>query len=268
MTPPAAFITGGSSGIGLELAVQLAKREVPIALFARDSDRLSNAVEVIAQMCPAATVRTYPVDVGDRTDCEAAVARAIADLGAPGWAIANAGISVPGRFLDQDIDLHEAHMRINYLGALYFARAVAQPLAETAGHLVFVASGAAFFGIYGYSAYAPSKFAMRGLAEVLRLELAPENVTVTLAYPPDTDTPMLEAENCVKPAVTRAITASGGLWSARDVARLILRRAEQGKFTVAPGFQMKALLMLHSLLGPGLRAWQRGLIRRAGRSDR
>ncbi len=155
-------------------------------------------------------------------------------------------------------------MSVNYMGALYFARATAEAMTE-GGKLVFVSSGAALFGIYGYSAYAPTKFAMRGLAEVLRVELAPRNIAVTLVYTPDTDTPMLAAENRVKPEITKKITESGGLWSAPNVAKAILRGADKGRFAIAPGFQMTALLWLHSLLAPALRLWQGGIVKRTGR---
>ena len=248
-----AFITGGSSGIGLALARQLAARGHPGALFARNADRLAEA----ASSVPGA--RAYPCDVSDRSAVESAVAQAVSDLGTPEWAIANAGIAEPGTFLTQDIASHEAQMQTNYMGALYFAKACAG--AMDAGRLVFVSSGAAFFGIYGYSAYAPSKFALRGLAEVLRVELAPR-ISVTLAYPPDTDTPQLAAEARTKPEVTKKITAGGGLWAPEAVAAAILKRADKGRFAVAPGLQMAALLWLHSLAAPALRAWQAGIARK------
>ncbi|MDF0600028.1 SDR family oxidoreductase [Psychromarinibacter sp. C21-152] len=253
-----AFITGGSSGIGLELARQLAARGHPVAVFARDPGRLRRAVEILPELS------TYECDVGDAPAVEAAVGRAIAELGPPGWAIANAGVAEPGLFLEQPAVTHETHMRVNYMGALHFARACAPAMPDGA-RLVFVSSGAAFFGIYGYGAYAPSKFALRGLAEVLRVELAPRGISVTLAYPPDTETPMLAAEARTKSEATRKITAGGGVWQPADVARLILKRAERGRFAVAPGAQMTALLWLHSLLAPALRRWQAGIVRRSGR---
>lgn len=251
-----AFITGGSSGIGLELARLLASRGHPVALFARDAARLQAAVDVIG---PAAFA--YPCDVSDAEACRAAITRAIADLGAPGHAIANAGITVPGEFLAQPVDLHRQHMDINYMGALHFAHACA-PHMEGGARLIFVCSAAAFFGIYGYSAYAPTKFAMRGLAEVLRVELAPRGISVTIAYPPDTDTPLLAAEAATKPEITRKITESGGKWRASDVAGLILARADRGRFTATPGLQATLLLYLHSLLGSLLRRWQAGIVRK------
>jgi 3-dehydrosphinganine reductase len=248
-----AFITGGSSGIGLALARQLAARGHGIALMARDQGKLYTAMRALKAEFRHIQVTTYACDVGKRAEIERAVAAAVLDHGPPAWAIANAGIAAPGLFRDQPLDSFEDQMRTNYMGALYFAKAASGQM--TQGKLVFVSSGAAFFGIYGYAAYAPTKFAMRGLAEVLRVELAPE-ISVTLAYPPDTDTPQLAAESRTKPAATKAITAGGGMWQPEAVAGLILKRAARGKFIAAPGLQMQALAALHSLLGPALRAWQ------------
>lgn len=252
-----AFITGGSSGIGLSLARELARRGHGLGLIARDQGKLYKAMRLLKSEFRHLQVVTYTADVGDPEDIARAVAAAELDLGPPDWAIANAGIAEPGLFRAQPLDQFEAQLRTNYLGALYFAKAVVPRMSN--GHLVFVASGAAFFGIYGYSAYAPTKFAMRGLAEVLRVELAPE-ITVTLAYPPDTETPQLVHELLHKPAITRQITEGGGLWQPADVAAEIVRRADAGKFSVAPGLQMKALLLLHSILGPALRVWQRRIV--------
>jgi len=258
----AAFITGGSSGIGLALAHQLAAKGCPIAIFARDASKLQDAVRVLKDAHPDVVITAHPMDVTDRQAVDRAVAAAIASHGPPGWAVANAGIAEPGEFLSQDIERHEAQMSTNYMGALYFAKAVTPAMIPTGGKLVFVSSGAAFFGIYGYSAYAPSKFAMRGLAEILRVELKQHGISVTLAYPPDTDTPQLAYELQHKPEITKAVTEGGGLWSAENVAQLIVKRAAKGKFAVAPGMQMAALLVLHSQIAPALRWWQDGLVKR------
>jgi len=257
-----AFITGGSSGIGLDLGRQLADRGHNLALFARNARTLQDAADVLREQY-GVRVETFATDMSVRAACEAAVDDAIRRLGAPFWAIANAGIAEPGLFLDQDLNVHEAHMQVNYMAALYFSRRVAAQM--NGGRLIFMSSGAAFFGIYGYSAYAPSKFAMRALAEVLRLELKPRGILVSLVYPPDTDTPMLEAEKRTKPLATQKITESGGIWLPQDVARLILRRADKGRFTLTPRVQMTLLLWLHSMLAPALRVWQSGIIRKAGR---
>ncbi len=161
---------------------------------------------------------------------------------------------MPGVFLDQDLDLLDAHMRVNYSGTLNLVHAVAPLMREAGGGRIgLISSGAAFFGIYGYSGYAPSKFAVRALGEVLRVELAEWNISVTVCYPPDTETPMLETENLTKPDVTRIVGEGGGLWQAADVARLLLRGMERGRFAVTPGWQMGVLNWLGPVIAPVMR---------------
>ncbi|GGF05840.1 SDR family oxidoreductase [Stappia taiwanensis] len=260
---PVALITGGSSGIGLALAGRLAGLGFDLALVSRRADRLEAARQQLAAMAPEARIGIYPADVADAQAGAAAVQAAIAEMGPPDWAVLNAGIARPGHFLDQPVDDHHDQMATNYFGALNIARVVAPEMAEAGGgRMVFVSSGAAFFGIYGYAAYAPSKFALRGLAEVLRVELAGKGISVTLAYPPDTDTPQLVAENETKPAITQAITAGGGLWSAERVAERIVRGASRGRFLVAPGAQMTMLAYGHSMLAPLLRRYQMRIARK------
>jgi 3-dehydrosphinganine reductase len=119
---------------------------------------------------------------------------------------------------------------------------------------VLVGSGAGIVGVYGYSAYSPTKFALRGLAEVLRAELSPEGIRVSIVYPPDTDTPQLAEENKTKPAETKAITAGAQTWSAEGVARSIVTGMDRGRFAITPGWEMTILHRLHSLINPAL-AW-------------
>ena len=80
--------------------------------------------------------------------------------------------------------------------------------AAGSGQLVLVASAAALIGLYGYSSYAPSKFAVRGLAEALRSELAPEGIGVSVVYPPDTDTPGYREELRHRSALSSRLAAS------------------------------------------------------------
>ena len=262
---PVAFVTGGSSGIGLAVAHKLAAQGYDLALFARGASQLAQAKEAILATNGSCKIAVFSVDVSNRTDLDKAVADAIQRLDVPEIAIASAGVAEPGLFLEQDAALHERHMAVNYFGAHYFVRALASPMAERGhGKIGLIASGAAFFGIYGYSAYAPSKFALRALAEVLRIELALHGISLTLCYPPDTETPQLQEEQRTKPRATRAITEGGGLWQPEDVADKLLRGMQRGAFAVAPGWQMKMLLYLSSLLAPILRWHQRRIVRKVG----
>ncbi len=262
----AAFVTGGSSGIGLAAAFELADKGHDLALFARDAAKLLQVRDTLLEDCPHIRVETFAVDVANRAAVDAAVAEAVLRLGAPEIAIASAGMAQPGKFDAQPLDLHERHMAVNYFGSLYFVQALIGPMAAAGGgHVGLIATGAAFFGIYGYSAYAPSKFALRGLAEILHLELAERDISVTLIYPPDTDTPQLVEEKRTKPLATQKITEGGGLWSPEDIAARLISGMRAGRPVVAPGLQMKLLHALTSLLAPLLRWYQKRIVAKFGR---
>ncbi len=107
-------------------------------------------------------------------------------------------------------------------------------------------------GIYGYSAYGPAKFAVRGLMESLRAELTPRGVHVGVVYPPDVDTPQLAEENRWKPAETRAISGTIKPLSADVVAKAIVRGIERRRFVICPDLSTRTLARLGSVLSPTL----------------
>ncbi|CUH51253.1 SDR family NAD(P)-dependent oxidoreductase [Shimia marina] len=263
----AAFVSGGSSGIGFATAHALAVKGHNLALFARDAARLLEARAAILADAPDIQVETYAVDVANRDDFVAALTDAMAKLAPPEIAVASAGMATPGLFIEQSYELHARHMAVNYLGALTLTDILSGPMAAAGGGKIgLIASGAAFFGIYGYSAYAPSKFALRGLSEILHLELAPKNISVTLIYPPDTDTPQLAEELRTKPLATQKITAGGGRAQPSEIARKLIHGMQAGHPVVTPGLQMTLLYRFGSLLAPLLRLYQKHIIARHGAS--
>jgi 3-dehydrosphinganine reductase len=185
------------------------------------------------------------------------VQAAVAAHGPPTLVVACAGVVAPGLFGAQPIDAFRRTMEVNYLGSLHLVRAALPVMrARHGGRIVLIASGAALLGLYGYTSDAPSKFVVRGLAEALRSELAPDGVAVSVVYPPDTDTPGYRGEVRPRPEVTSRLTAGAGLFSADEVARAILRGIRRGRVAIAPGVPMQALAALHSLVGPLLhRFW-------------
>jgi 3-dehydrosphinganine reductase len=81
-------------------------------------------------------------------------------------------------------------MKLNYLGGVYCTRSVIESMKKRKfGRIMFVSSQAGQIGIFGYTSYSASKFALKGLAESLQMEVKPYNIYVSIAYPPDTDTP-------------------------------------------------------------------------------
>ena len=114
-------------------------------------------------------------------------------------------------------------MRVNYIGGVYCTKAVVDTMkSRKFGRILFVSSQAGQIGIYGYTAYSPTKFALRGLAEALQMELKPYNVYVSVSYPPDTDTPGFKEELKDKCEETVLLSESSGIYKSKDVALNIL----------------------------------------------
>ena len=254
--PAHAIITGGSRGIGLATAAGLVTRGFAVTLIARNQDRLEQARLHLTSTSPGeARVAAISADVGDEVALRRAIDQSIDQFGPPAWAVSCAGIVKPGLFLDLSLEDHLAQLRTNYIGSLYFAHIVIPRMVD-GGHLVFVATGAAIVGIYGYSGYGASKFAVRGLAEVLRVELMGRGIIVTLVHPPDTDTPQLAAEEKTRPEATRRISGAAGVWKPKDVAAALIQGARAGRFIVAPGWQLGVLASIHSIISPAFRFYQ------------
>ncbi len=251
-----AIITGGSSGIGKEIAKLLAAEESNISIIARNPTKLEAAkLEITAFLANSKQkIITIPTDVANRVDIKNAIKEAVNQNGLPDLLITAAGISHPGYFRELPIEIFEQTMAINYFGSLYCVREVLPMMEEQKkGQIVMISSGAGLIGIYGYTPYCPSKFALRGLAESLRGELKLSGISVSIVYPPDTDTPQLEEENKTKPLETKRITATSGLWSAENMAAAILKGVKKKSFTIAPGLEMTLLDKLHSLFSPIIR---------------
>ena len=248
-----AIITGGSSGIGKAVAQLLVRQGANVTLIARDRAKLEQAQKEIGVSIskPTQQIEIAVADVANSESITTAIEGAIARLGTPRLLVTSAGMVQPGYFRQMPLEVFEQTMAVNYFGSLYSVKAVLSPmLASKQGQIVLISSGAGLLGIYGYSSYCPSKFALRGLAESLRGELKPQGIGVTIVYPPDTDTPQLAAENKIKPPETKQITATAKTWSPVAVAEQILRGVEKQQFAIAPGWELTIVNRWHSLLHP------------------
>jgi 3-dehydrosphinganine reductase len=248
------LITGGSSGIGLALARQCAAAGARVSLIARDPVKLAAAQAAVSAVAGGeGQVFTASADVSVEREALEALAAAERMHGPVDILITSAGMARPGYFEEVPVAVFERTMAVNYFGTLYLLKAVVPTMRQRArGTVVLISSGAGLFGFFGYTPYAPSKFALRGLAEALRAELQGTGVHVAIVYPPDTETPQLAEENRTKPVETKAITAGGGVWSADDVARVTLQGLARRRFAITPGLPITALAWVHSILAPVL----------------
>lgn len=259
------IVTGGSSGIGLALAEELAGRGAVVSLLARGQDRLDAAEESLR--AAGAKVQARSVDVTDPAALAAAVKELEAAAGPCAVLMTSAGQSRPGRFLEVSDDVFRTMMDVDYFGTLWAVRAVAPGMVDRGrGTVVTIASTAALFGVYGYTAYGAAKYAVRGLAEALRAELLPHGVHVACVFPPDVDTPMLAEESRWKPPETDAIAGLIKPLKPQPVARGILQALDRGRSGIYLDGTSRALARYGGLLGPGIRRYMDGKVRTAQRA--
>jgi short-subunit dehydrogenase len=181
------LITGGSDGIGAEMARQLAAKHkggIALVLAARSPDKL----EAVASQCRAsgAQVLCVPMDVSEEAQCRDLVARAVAQFGRIDTLVNNAGMSAQALFEDvkaEDLHWYETLMKVNLWGAVWCTHAALPYLKESRGRIVAVSSLSGLLGVPGRTAYSATKFAMSGFFEALRAEIKLRGVSVTTAYP-------------------------------------------------------------------------------------
>lgn len=170
------FITGGSKGIGRSLAVEAIKAGANVTIVARNTDDLDAAKLYILKQVENSgeqKVLTFALDVtSDLFTIEQAVSEAESELG-PVFVLINcAGTSISQRFDETPLAEFRRMMEINYMGSVVCTQAILPSMkAQKQGHIVFVSSVAGLVGLYGYSAYSASKFAIVGLAEALSMEV-------------------------------------------------------------------------------------------------
>ncbi len=241
-------ITGGSSGIGLEAARRVVARGARVSLIARDEGRLATAASDVGAIATASADVARPELLGPAIDT-------VVQQGGPcDVLITSAGSSYPGYFEQLDDAVFRDQMEVDYFGTLHAIRAVVPSMIERRrGHVVTISSTAGLIGVFGYTAYAPAKFAVRGLTETLRPELAPYGIVVACAYPPDTRTPGFDAENALKPPETERISAAIKPRQADVVAKAIVTGIEKDRLVITADVQTAALARASGLLGPYVR---------------
>lgn len=251
-----ALITGGSSGIGLALAQLLAREGANVWLLARRKDALENTLKTL----PSADGQQHgmlAVDVSHWDQVRASLQRLVAEAGVPDLLINSAGITHPGYVEEIPLEIYRELMEINYFGTVHTVKALLPAMLERgSGHIVNISSAAGFVTGPGYGAYSASKYAVRALSDVMRAELKPRGLRVSLVYPPNTDTPQRAYELSLQDPQVHHLDENAGLgpWKfgtlpASQVAEVILKGVERGSYVILPGTGNRVLYRLVSLLG-------------------
>jgi 3-dehydrosphinganine reductase len=250
-----AFITGGSSGIGLALARLLAARGAHVWLAAREQAKLESALREVelARYSPSQHCGIISADLSVLDEATSAISKFVQSVGVPDLIINSAGVAHPGYVQELSFDIFRWMMETNYFATVYVTKALLPGMIERrSGHIINISSIVGFLSVFGYTAYGASKFAVTGFSETLRAEMKPLGICVSVAFPPDTDTPQLAYENQYKPPETKAISGTAHALSAEKVAQTILRQAESGRFLIFPGLESRLIYILSSKLPKSL----------------
>nr|WP_324190898.1 short-chain dehydrogenase/reductase [Nocardia nova] len=184
-----ALVTGAAQGIGLATAESLVARGARVVLVDVDTDRLEQAVAALG----APVAHGVTADVRDRDAMAEAAAEAVRRFGRIDVVVANAGITPPPATLrDTDLDDFDRVIAINLTGVVNTVKPALEQVIEHQGHIVMVASVAAFAPVFGGASYVASKAGVEQLGRALRIELGSTGATAGVAYFGSVDTALVK----------------------------------------------------------------------------
>ncbi|KAJ2715270.1 3-dehydrosphinganine reductase [Coemansia spiralis] len=237
------YVTGGSQGLGKSIAQDLARRGAHVTIVARREAVLKEALDEIRACAADPKQQQFEFVAGDVSTSKgatAAIEEAVVKQKRPiKHVFAVAGASNPGVYLEQSKDLIQKTMELNYLGTAFTVHEAARRMVAEdikGGHIVMVSSVLGFIGLVGYGAYCPTKYAVRGLAEALRMELQAHQINVHCYFPGTIFTPGYDTENLTKPQVTKEIEGADDGLTPEKCSEGLFRGIERGEFAIATDF--------------------------------
>ncbi len=233
-----AIICGGSTGMGKATAKEIVQLGGSVCIIARRPDVLSEAAADIKSAIKGESqfIEMIPCDTTDIEALQPLIKKFIDNHGVPDYLINAVGYAYPSYVQDLKLDDFKKNLDTNYYGQLvpililipYFMK-------EKKGYIANISSMMGYFGIMGYATYAPSKFAIVGLTEVLRHELKPYNINFSILYPPDTNTPGFEKENTTKPKECAIMSGRAKILQPEQIAEAFIDGILKNKFNILPG---------------------------------
>lgn len=188
------LITGAARGLGREIATHALRTGNNVVATGRSVQQIAAAFELV----PESADRLLPVrlDVTNAADAEGAVASALARFGGIDVLVNNAGRGLIGAVEEASADEVQAVFATNVFGLLTVTRAALPPMrAAGSGHVVNIGSMGGFAQVPGWGVYGATKFAVEGLSEAMRLELAPLGIHVTVVEPGSFRTDFLDSSS-------------------------------------------------------------------------
>ncbi|KAL6923950.1 hypothetical protein FSST1_001224 [Fusarium sambucinum] len=273
------LITGGSRGLGLAAACQLAAKGANVAIGARDPEVLKEALAEVEKSARSSTQRFFSLtaDVTKATECARVVAKVTAwnDDTPPDIVWCCSGSAHPTLFVDTPVEQLQTMMDSNYFSSAYMAHATlnawlrpaldgatkksaeAKPL--PARHIIFTGSFVSLYSFAGFTPYSPSKAAIRSLSDSLSQEMnlyagAHPNeprVRIHTVFPATMPTKSLDDENRVKTDVTKALEEGDQILKPDECARRAIAGLESGEELVATSTIIR--LVMTTVMGGAIR---------------
>jgi len=224
------LVTGGGTGLGQAMAIEFASLGANVTIMSRNMKHLEETRDIIQQVVDGtleygknissllvqrppkgnnfAEVFCLACDITDRNMLEEKLREATAKFGAFNIVANCAGYSLPKYIVDSTYEDYENQIKLNYMGTVNVVKATLPYMLDKGGAYILVSSALGLMGSIGYTGYCGSKFAVRGFAESLRMELKPHNIVVHQFFPANMDTPSYKEENKTKPIEAKQIDES------------------------------------------------------------
>jgi short-subunit dehydrogenase len=212
----AVFITGGTTGIGMELAKQYLIKGWKVGVCGRDRSKFNDNFEQYRD-----NISYYQADVVNRDEIKAAIADFSKSIGLD-LLIANAGIGYKSKTKIPDFEYSYKMVHINLLGVMYaFEAALDIMIPRGKGQLVAISSLAAFNGLPGTSAYSATKAAVLKYCESLHIDLRQFNIAVTAICPGFIETPLTAGNHHPMPFLMKAPKAVDKMMKAIERKKMV-----------------------------------------------
>jgi 3-dehydrosphinganine reductase len=234
-----ALITGGSEGIGRSLAIDLVKKGAHVTILSRNTQKLEATYKDLLKNKISASqkINFAACDVTDYNQTEKVINGLVNDFKAPDMLLNVAGFALPGYIHEQDLKHFHEMMDLNFFGIVHTCKVLTPHfMKRKSGIILNTSSMCGFLGLFGYTAYCASKFAVVGFSEALRREMKPYNVQVSVLCPPNTKTPGLERENLHKPKEVLEAEEKAKVVGPDEVSQATLKDLARGKFMIVPTF--------------------------------
>lgn len=266
-----AIVTGASSGIGMETAYALAGRGYRLALAARRADRLQEVAGQCRQR-GSPEVLTVPTNVAVEEQVGALFDRTLEAFGRLDVLVNNAGYGLFQRVHETSTQEMRAIFETNFFG-LFFGCRLAAPIMirQKSGHIFNVSSIVGRRGTPFHGAYSATKFAVIGLTDTMRVELAPHNIRVTAVLPALTDTEFFDHSRRgqgAKQSFAKFNRMTPADVVARKIAAVVGRSRANLTFTLGGKFLVLMSALSPRLVDYGMRLYYEDLLKRLGIESR